>query len=211
MARKKGKHRRSRGGKARHYRERRFDSQDINQKFLIVCEGAKTEPNYFSSFQGPKLIVDATGHGVTPRQLVDIALDLGKQDNYDQLWCVFDRDDWTADDFTGGMQRAESQGLRVAYSNQAFELWYLLHFHYYDTSMPRSDYIEKLNELLPAPYRKNDTEIYNQLLWRQATAVANAENLLRQYSPPDPANDDPSTTVLLLVLELNKFLPDTRA
>ena len=33
--------------KARSYMQRRVDELPIRQRFLIVCEGEKTEPNYF--------------------------------------------------------------------------------------------------------------------------------------------------------------------
>ncbi len=123
---------------------------------------------------------------------------------------MFDRDDCDVGDFNGAIQRAESQGVRVAYSNQAFELWYLLHFHFYNTPMRRANYSEKLGELLPSPYRKNDLHMFDQLFSRQATAIGNAERLLHQYSPRNPGTDDPSTTVHLLVQELNRFLPGQR-
>ena len=210
MARR-GKRRRSRKGGPRNYRERRSDRQRVLSNFLIVCEGEKTEPNYLRSFRGPALVVDVRGFGITPWQLVDKALELGGESEYDQIWCVFDRDDCGVGDFNGAIQRAESQGLQVAYSNQAFELWYLLHFHFYNTPMRRVDYTDKLNELLPLPYRKNEPHMYQQLFSRQATAIRNAERLLNQYSPPNPGSNDPSTTVHLLVQELNRFLPETRA
>ena len=195
----------------RKYRLRRSDRQETLQKFLIVCEGKQTEPNYLRCFRGPNLVVEAKGLGVSPRQLVEEALELGRQGEYDQIRCVFDRDDCSVSDFNGAVQRAVSQGVRVAYSNQAFELWYLLHFHFYNTPMRREDYFSKLSESLPRPYEKNDPHMYDQLFWRQATALDNAERLLNRYSPPNPGTDDPSTTVHLLVRELNRFLPETRA
>lgn len=77
--------------------------------------------------------------------------------------------------------------------------------------MRRVDYIDKLTQVLPVPYRKNHPNMYDQLLWRQTSALHNAERLLNQYSPHNPGTDDPSTTVHLLVQELNRFLPETRA
>lgn len=191
--------------------DRLINVRPVRQRFLIVCEGEKTEPNYFRSFRVPKLVVDVKGLGVSPRQLVEKALSLKEQDEYDQIWCVFDRDDLNVGAFNGAIQRAESQGLRVAYSNQAFELWYLLHFHFYNTPMRRIDYTEKLSELLPHPYLKNDLRMYDQLFSRQTTAIRNANRLLKQFSPLNPGTNDPSATVHMLVQELNRFLPETRA
>ena len=211
MMARRGKRQRHRRDEVRNYRERRFERQDILQSFLIVCEGEKTEPNYLGSFRGPALVVNVRGFGISPGQLVDRALELGGQGYYDQVWCVFDRDDCDVGDFNSAIQRAQRQGLRVAYSNQAFELWYLLHFHFYNTPMRRVDYTEKLSELLPRHYRKNDSFMYDQLFSRQTTAVRNAERLLRRYPPQSPGTNDPSTTVHMLVQELNRFLPETRA
>ncbi len=210
MARRRRQRRRDR--RVNHsYGERSTDTREALQRILIVCEGEKTEPNYLGSFGGPTLVVDVRGFGISPSKLVDKALELGAQGDYEQIWCVFDRDDQSVGDFNGAIQRAESQGVYVAYSNQAFELWYLLHFHFYNAPMRRVDYTEKLGELLPRPYRKNDSDMYDQLYSRQAIAIRNADRLLGQYAPRNPGTDDPSTTVHLLVMELNRFLPETRA
>lgn len=124
------KRRRAQKGRTHNYRVRRADRQETIQRFLIVCEGSKTEPNYFQGFRVPELVVDVRSPGNSPRKLVDEALILREQGEYDQVWCVFDRDDCDVGEFNSVIQRAESQGVHVAYSNQAFELWYLLHFHF---------------------------------------------------------------------------------
>jgi len=49
--------------------------------------------------------------------------------------------------------------------------------------------------------------IYDALVERQALAIKNAETLLQQYESRNPVKDNPSTTVHLLVQELNKFMP----
>ena len=205
-----GRRRERRRGSNGNYRQRSSDKQETLQRFLILCEGERTEPNYLRMFRGPSSVVDVKGFGVSPAKIVDVAVDLKGQDEYEQVWCVFDRDDHSVGEFNAAVQRAQSQGVRVAYSNQAFELWYLLHFHFYNTPMPRASYSDKLNELLPRPYRKNELQMYDLLLAKQSTAVRNAERLLKQYSPPNPGKDDPSTTVHLLVQELNRGLPERR-
>lgn len=204
MAQRKRRHRQ---GGTRGYTSRRVNVRDVRQRFLIVCEGEKTEPNYFRSFRVPGLVIDVQGFGISPRQLVDKAMSLRTEDEYDQVWCVFDRDECSADDFNGAIQRAQSNNVQVAYTNQAFELWYLLHFHFYNAPMRRQDYVDKLNESLHRPYRKNALDMYDLLYVRQTAALANAERLLRQYDPSNPAANDPSTTVHLLVQQLNRFVP----
>lgn len=48
----------------------------------------------------------------------------GKSFNF--CWIVFDKDDYQ--DFDEAIEFAGKNGFEVAYSNQAFELWFLLHF-----------------------------------------------------------------------------------
>ena len=118
---------------------------------------------------------------------------------------MFDRDSWTAQNFNNALARAPHRGVRVAYSNEAFELWYLLHFHFYNTAIPRQQYINMLSRLLGHPYKKNSRTTYDELRSRQEDALRHARTLLAQYDLPDPANDNPSTTVHLLVEELLRF------
>lgn len=195
---------------SRGYSNRKTDYKDVRQRFLIVCEGEKTEPNYFRSF---KLLIkvieiDIKGVGENPSKLVNSAKDFNEQEesDYDQVWCVFDRDDWPPEDFNNAIKNAKSQGFRVAYSNEAFKLWYILHFEFLNTGIPRSDYCRKLTRVLNRKYEKNSEEIYTELIDKQTTAIKNAKNLLKQYSPLNPGRDNPSTTVHLLVEELNKFV-----
>jgi hypothetical protein len=191
---------------SRGYSPRTTNTRNVKQRFLIVCEGEKTEPNYFRSFRVPRLVVDVKGLGANPSRLVERAIEESKLDAYDQVWCVFDRDSWTVDDFNGAIAAAEKRKFKVAYSNEAFELWYVLHFEFLNTGIARKDYNERLTTLLRRRYEKKSNSMYEELLGRQATAIAHAEKLLTQYDRPNPASDNPSTTVHLLVQELNRFI-----
>jgi hypothetical protein len=84
------------------------------------------------------------------------------------------------------------------------ELWYLLHFAYHDTGMARTVYEEKLTHCLGTRYAKNSEDMFGRLEAKQADAIRNAERLLSQYPTPNPEQDNPSTTVHLLVIELTK-------
>jgi len=193
---------------SRGYSQRKVNTREVRQRFLIVCEGEKTEPNYFKSFRVPKDVIqiDVKGVGENPSKLVDSAKELNNREDYDQVWCVFDRDDWLVQDFNNAIQNAEHQNFKVAYSNEAFELWYVLHFEFLNTGIPRSDYCKKLNYLLDRKYKKNSEQIYDELIEKQAIAIKNAKKLFKQYESHNPVQDNPSTTVHLLVEELNKFI-----
>lgn len=202
----KGRKQRQKG--SRGYSQRKVDTREVKQRFLIVCEGEKTEPNYFRSFRVPKDVIeiDIKGFGENPSKLVKRAEELQKEEEYDQVWCVFDRDSWTPQDFNNAIKNAKHRKFKVAYSNESFELWYILHFQFLNTGISRNNYMNKLNKFLNNKYQKNSETIYEELLEKQPTAIKNAEKLLKQYQDQDPEKDNPSTTVHLLVQELNKFV-----
>jgi hypothetical protein len=183
------------------------------QTFLIVCEGLKTEKLYFEAFRVPKDVrsIDVIGIGRSTVSLVEKAIKIrdDAQEQYDQVWCVFDVEDHLAADVHAAMSLARRNKIRVAITNQAFELWYLLHFIYYHVATDRKQYIEKLSEFLLTPYEKNIC-IYAQLIDHQQVAIKRAHQLLNEYHPYDPARNDPSTGVHLLVEALNRFSPEAR-
>ena len=123
-----------------HKKERQ--SRELKIYFLIVCEGEKTEPNYFMHFhQKVKnfVYVKCEGGGINTIQVVEKAINL--RDNselkYDKVWAVFDKDDFPSECFNAAIQKAKSNGIDCAWSNEAFELWYLLHFQYRNAGMKR--------------------------------------------------------------------------
>lgn len=190
----------------RSYTSRKVETREPRERFLLVCEGAKTEPNYFGAFRVPKEVISIVGLGDNTVRIVEEAIRLREDDEFDQVWCVFDRDSFPAQHFNSAIELARVNGIEVAYSNESFELWYLLHFNYCDAAISRRDYEGRLTEELGHPYEKNSKSMYDELLNRQETAIRNAERLLKAYVPSKPAEDNPSTTVHRLVLQLNRFL-----
>ncbi len=196
-------------------RERLVDSQEVLQRFLIVCEGSKTEPNYFSGFRVPQLVVDAVGTGMNTVSLVDEAIRLKREKEaeaqqrgrspYDQIWCVFDRDSFPADSFNSAIHKAEVAGFQVAYTNEAFELWYLLHFDDHRAALSRSQYGDILGKCLKHKYHKNSPTMCAELQSRQTEAIQRAKSLLAEYGAnPNPQQDNPCTKVHLLVKALRE-------
>ncbi|MCL2215111.1 MAG: RloB family protein, partial [Treponema sp.] len=87
-------------------------------------------------------------------------------------------------------------------SIEAFELWYMLHFNFYDSALSRKQYKEKLSQLLEKTYQKNDDGMYKLLSRRQSTAIQNARKLfMQQYKKPF-TEKNPITTVFWLVERL---------
>lgn len=184
------------------YSTRQIDNKPPRPKVLIVCEGEKTERLYFESFHVSSLVI---GEGKCTLSLVDATLKHMEEKKYDEVWCVFDKDDFPIDQFENAIHKAEANNIKVAYSNQCFELWYVLHFEYLQSSISRKDYIQKLSGHLKTPYKKNSTNLYFLLKSRQDQAIRNAESLLSNCDIKKPGRQDPSTSVHLLVIRLNEI------
>ena len=110
--------------------------REVKQSFLIICEGVNTEPDYFNAFRLTSANIKAVGQGLNTVGLVQKALRMKEEERkkgreYDQCWVVFDKDDFPDRDFNRAIGMAEAGGMRVAYSNQAFEYWFLLHYNRY--------------------------------------------------------------------------------
>jgi hypothetical protein len=184
------------------------------RRMLIVCEDSKSSRDYFDSFGvDPKRAEVVTlGMGMNTDSLVeqatlrkDKAARSGKPCN--QVWCVFDRDSFPLENYVRAFQRARDEGIKVAWSNEAFEIWYLLHFNYHNTGISRDNYEEKLGKS-GLVYSKTDKSIYAKLKPLQNTALRNARKLERYWNQCGemlPERQNPSTNVHRLVEFLNEL------
>mgnify|MGYP000035517287 FL=1 len=189
-------------------------------RFLIVCEGEKTEPNYFKAFidnrRSEVKEVNVKGCGCSTCQLINEAkkiqekLEHERQVPFDRVWLVFDKDEFK--DFNKAIADAKKEGMNCAWSNQAFELWYVLHFQYLDTGVDRKQYIGMIEDKVMKAsksktfkYKKNDVGFY-QILHEHGNedfAFKNAEKLRNRHKGKvDYAAHNPRTEVDLLVNEL---------
>ena len=188
-------------------------------RFLIVCEGTKTEPHYFEAliknYISTVREVTIEGEGRATVALVDRTLEI-KQElerknamSFDRVWVVFDKDDF--DDFNDAIKKANKLGFHSAWTNEAFELWYYLHFEYLDTGIGRADYIKKLEESFKEKlgdshfeYKKGNPDIYSllQQYGREDLAKRFAQQLRGLYTGTDYAAHKPCTMVDKLVEEL---------
>jgi len=189
--------------------------------FLIVCEGEKTEPNYFQALKDSLpdrtvLVTDMTikGTGKNTISLVDFTIkhrDAHLQ-KFDRVWVVFDKDSFTDDQFNTAIAKAENNGIQVAWSNEAFEIWFLLHFEYVNHAMPREDYqkglersIDKARGVPGYTYKKNAQDTFDLInsLGSQNQAIGWAKKISKLHEGSKFAKHNPCTTVYLLIEELN--------
>lgn len=190
---------------------------------LIVCEGKNTEPSYFNQFRLSSAKVIPVGEGYNTLSLVNRALELSQQGRFEQVWCVFDKDDFNEQDFNNAIEIAKSNNFGIAYSNQAFEYWFILHFNdHQGGGMHRNDYNDRINSLLKpykVKYDGNGSKIVEEDFFelldgfdektknkRVELAIARAERNHKQFDQTNPARAESSTTVFLLVQELLKYL-----
>lgn len=159
---------------------RKVNSKEKRVYFLIVCEGGQTEPNYFQAFEKElppyTLDIQALGTGCDPLGVVNAAIELKNRSKKDSVWVVFDKDDFPARNFNAAIKTATTNNIKCAWSNEAFELWYILHFQYMNTSLSRKDYQQYIETEINSKankgkntfsYKKNSTEMY-QLLKKHA-------------------------------------------
>lgn len=191
-------------------------------RFLIVCEGTKTEPFYFKALvkdKGSEVAEvkekDILGMGRATCALVEEArkrrehLERLRGLRFDRVWVVFDKDD--NDDFDAAIDLARKYGFECAWSNEAFELWYLLHFVYLDSAVGRGDYIRKLQAEVRRhagyeryEYEKNAVNTYAMLreIGNEEKAKQRAVKLRGRFTAGRCSTHCPATRVDLLVDEL---------
>ncbi|NCB39021.1 MAG: RloB domain-containing protein [Erysipelotrichia bacterium] len=193
---------------------------------LLACEGKNTERLYFDAFFAilknhrtisPASCVFAPHQHTNPtgvlKDLLDFKDSAGRTcDNYEHRWIVIDRDEerhggggHTLEDFNEAIERASKRRrtVKVAWSNPSFELWYLLHFHFYNTAIDRDQVIKKLEIAIAEPYEKSRSDMYYLLASRMTEAIRNARRLIKRAEEVTgklvPANTNPATTVFELV------------
>lgn len=212
---------------------RRQGNRPKRRNILIVCEGEKTEPNYFESFrrrllggEGDRVVVVGVGDNTVSlveraREIVDDRLRSDEPPFY-HVWIVFDKDEFPDDRFDCAVMEIEREDAKfkanvrphwhAAWSNEAFELWYLLHFQ--DTlggPIGRSDLCKALTDkfrsvlCIPEGYRKNDPRVFGFLEPRMPDAICRGERAFSLCGGKPPHACNPATKVFELVRQLQAY------
>lgn len=195
-----------------------------NKRFLIVCEGTKTEPHYLQELLDdlkirPHIFRIAPNDGVSPDRVVAHALALYEEDAstgdaFDLVYCVFDRDKHTT--FDAAVQRtkdlnAAGKPFRAITSTPCFEVWLLLHFHYSDQPFHpagrKSVGDQVISRLKKMPgfsaYGKGKKGIYSQLKSSLPDALTHAERLRKHGASTGCIN--PATDIDELIRKIQQF------
>lgn len=196
-------------------RRSRGRRREIRKRILILCEG-ETEKNYFQAIKEDpdyKKALSAIHPQVvaakspTPVQVVREAINRAEKaskenNNYDQVWVVFDHDNHAHRE--AAYREAEKASCRVAFTAIAFEMWYLLHF--VRSARPFRNGVEVMTALRTyyPDYEKAKQNDFANLKPHLATAIDNA-NWLRiqmQQELKTITDYNPWTDVDVLVVEL---------
>lgn len=200
----------------------RIDTIPINKTILIVCEG-QTEKLYFESFPvlGVKIkAIDLKGQSKlklieSTKEIID-----STDGEYNEVWCVFDMDvkrgaDEFAD-FDNAINKALELGYKAAYSNDAFELWFYLHYNLTNAQQLRTFYYTELGKIFGINYVKDGKkydfclQIYSilnkDINSSQQNAIDRAKALFEEQKHLTFHEQNPVTKVYELVEVLNENL-----
>ncbi|HGS4434224.1 TPA: RloB family protein [Vibrio cholerae] len=209
--------------KAKRELSRRKPKRSPYEKVLIVCEGEKTEPNYFNEqvyhykLNSANVAVDGKC-GSSPKSVFKRAKELAQTeeirgDAYDRVYCVFDKDSHESYAQTlVDIDNYKSNSKFIAVTSvPCFEYWLLLHFqfstkpyHASGNSSIADQVIKDLKMFIPH-YSKGDDAIFTQLLDRLDFAKQNA---IRANKAASNSHTDNPTT---LVHELVEYLQNLRS
>lgn len=196
MKRKRGRKAFLRGGRTR----------DSGDRVLIVCEGEKTEPDYFNEirkrFRLQRSLITVISAG-EPASIVKVAdrmeRDAEREGNpIDSVWLVFD-DDGRPQIADILKQQSSRKKRSVAFSNPCFEIWCLLHFEERPGPFSDSQAVKK-HLTSHIPEYEEGTPVYRHLLPNQEHAMVRAQRQ-RQFHKEvgNPETSNPSTSVDRLV------------
>lgn len=192
---------------------RRGPQREPYESVLIVCEGGKTEPNYLNGLKLAHRLSNAnirvtSADGTDPVSIVRFAERLANRDDgYDRVYCVFDRDGHA--NFQQALGMVRQLGYIPIISLPCFEIWILLHFVYstapYNNARGQSacDLVVKEIKKHFDVYSKGHTGIYALLESKVDAALKHADRLAKHNVSTGSYN--PSTAMHDLVDYLRKL------
>lgn len=175
--------------------------RNLRQTFIIFTEG-ETEVGYFKQFKVRCKTVNG-GHAL---KIVEEAIVQKKnlKKSYDKYWVVFDKDNSSKEDFLKAIQLAERNKISVAYSCDAFEIWWLFHFMQIKAPINPKDYESKIRQYIKEYSLRVKGLHQGEKMWlmlyeKLKSAIINAKEAHNQWPLPKVAYNQSVTTVFQLV------------
>lgn len=185
------------------------------RRILILCEDSKSSRDYFARFphDANQVEIDCVGTGMNTDSLMENAIQRAHKARrngapYERIWVVFDKDSFELMNFNRAFDLAKKhKEITACWSNECFELWYLLHFHYRDTAIGRNDLWPLISKLMGEKYDKSDESLYDSLAGKLDTALMHAKKLAHENQLSGTPRRNPSTLIHELVNALIKLDP----
>ena len=175
-------------------------------RILIVCEGKKTEPNYFGALKNELRLSGAeiTGESnPSPTSVVAFAGERYEQEKkagfpFDQVFCVFDKNSHT--DYQQALTQITAMKphrvFHAIMSVPAFEYFLLLHYKYTTKPYTSKQVLSELKKHIHG-YRKGKENIYDIVRDKLETAKTHAKKSMKAAA--NNHTDNPSTKAHQLV------------
>lgn len=199
--------------------KRKIEKRDPYDLVLIVCEGSKTEPNYFRSLcdeyqlNTANIEIMPCKSGNDPLSIVGFSIEKfngNKEKDYDRVYCVFDKDQHPnylealnkiKENYS---KKKKSIPIYAINSVPCFEYWLLLHFEEtlrpYKQSQPGSKSAgTQLKSELKRYIKDYDVgykNIFGETKSNLNIAITRAKKIDKQQQKNN--TDNPSTKVYLL-------------
>lgn len=212
--------------------ERPANDRKYTYHILIACEDQTTEPEYFKEYKDsfeaiwPKktLFLKPIGTGRNSLGVVQQAIEERSklETTVDQTWAVFDKDDLDKSEgnierFNEAFKLGKQNDVQIAYSNECFELWLLLHFEDInkETAIPRTEIYNRLENAIKKHepeflYEHGNSNVVKLVskYGNKEKALQRAEELFNYHKQEkhQAIESNPNTLVYNLVRELDGWL-----
>lgn len=202
---------------------RHAGNQPLRARVLIVTEGSVAEPAYFKSLRkelglSPSLIRIEGDGGSAPKSVVNDAMRiLDEDDGFEQIYCVFDRDQHDSYDqaiaeigHLNSRRKFKSKTVMAITSIISFEFWLLLYFCYstkpYSASTELDLELDK-HDTTRSYKMKNYNVFFQSISKERETAVARAEDILKaaKQTSQEEFHENPSTRIHYVIKALEKI------
>ncbi len=208
------------------YRGKKSHRGENHSKIFVWSHTKKAEIEYFHDFKqylNTHRLMPRKHDVWTPQELLDHVIKWKKKEankDRDQVWCIFDVDSFTKnktdkEKLITLIDKAHANGIKIAYVNECFELWILLHFDAVISSIRRGKELEekikkkfKLAKL--GSFEKNQ-KVFSLLVKFQERAISNAKKLVPDYDKINweyclSSKGNPSTSIHFLIEEINNLI-----
>jgi hypothetical protein len=200
-----------RGRPAREPKGRKFKAT-----FLIVGEGEKTEPNYFRQLKLDERVLEnyavtvKKGPGFSPKVIVEHTIKLVEEARkrgrtFDHVYAVLDVETSEKRESVKEAQKlAGENSINLALSNPSFEVFLYSHFLRTTKAFRDADQVieclsKEWKRAFNRDYDKADEELYECLLGRLDTAIANCEWARKNHERTRVEDANSSTDVHRLI------------